>query len=75
MKFFHRSYEKRYIARPLNWRPILNVETGVVDDLRPDEPSVIDRDGPGFKYVTTYSNAKRIARKANRIERRSLTER
>lgn len=58
----------RYVARPLNWR-VLGVETGVVDDTRPDEPSSVEHDGPGFKYVTTYGNAKRIARRANKLER------
>lgn len=67
--FRRKKRDQRYVARSLNWRPFLGVETGVVDDTRPDEPTAIDHDGPGFKYVTTYSNAKRLARKANRLEK------
>jgi hypothetical protein len=52
----------------LNWAPFLGVPTGVVDDLTPDLPSRLDRTGPGWEHVTTLSNAKRIARKANRRE-------
>lgn len=70
IKLFRRGPKnKRYVARSLNWRPLLGVETGVVDDTRPHEPSNFDHDGPGFKYVTTFSNAKRIARRANRLDR------
>jgi hypothetical protein len=69
MGLFRRKRDRRYVARSLNYRPILGIETGMVDDTRPDEPSSFDHDGPGFKYVTTYGNAKRIARKANRMER------
>ena len=61
--------EPRYVARRLNWRPILGVETGMVDDTRPDAPSILVREGPGFEFVTTYSAAKRIARRANRLEK------
>lgn len=65
-----RKHPRRYVARSLNM-PFLGVATGVVDDTQPNEPSVVDRDEAGFKYVTTYGNAKRIARKANRLEARS----
>lgn len=60
----------RYVARGLNWKPIFNIETGVIDDLRPDEKSILDRTGPGWEHITTLSNAKRIARWANRKESR-----
>lgn len=65
--------EPRYHARDLNWKPLLGVPTGVVDDNMKDFPSVIsseDKTGPGWEHVTTLSNAKRIARRANRLERR-----
>jgi hypothetical protein len=55
------------MARPLNLR-VLGVETGAVYDTMPNEPSTLDRTGAGWQYVTTYSNAKRIARRANRAE-------
>ena len=67
---FWRKRERRYVARDLNWRPILNVATGVVDDLQPDEPSTLNRTGVGWETVTTLSNARRIARWANRKEGR-----
>lgn len=61
----------RYVARALNWRPLLGVETGMVDDTRPDQPTSFPHEGPGFEFVTTYSTAKRIARKANRLDRKA----
>jgi hypothetical protein len=66
--FWRKNKDRRYVARSLDWRPILGVETGVVDDTRPDQPSEIDKSGPGWEHVTTYSRAKSIARRANRIE-------
>lgn len=66
----NKNANPRYVARALDWKPLFGVETGVVDDTRPDEPSTLDRSGAGFKYVTTYSNAKRIARWANKWEGR-----
>lgn len=67
--FFRRDRNKRYVARDLNWRPILGVRTGVVDDTQPWLPSRVVRKGAGWQYVTTLSRAKRIARHANRVDR------
>jgi len=64
---------KRYVARNLNWRPILGVDTGVVDDTMPEKPKNLPEEmleGEGFKWVTTYHHAKQIARRANRLERK-----
>ena len=66
---FRKKKDKRYRAVKLNWKPILGVETGTVKDTRPDEPSKVDKTGPGWEFVTTYSNAKWIARWANWTDR------
>lgn len=65
-----RRRPKRYVARDLNWRPILGVATGVVDDTMPERPSRLDRTGAGWEHITTLSNARRIARWANRKDYR-----
>jgi hypothetical protein len=63
-------YPKRYEARECG-PPLIGVKAGCVYDLYPDEPRAFEYPEHGFKYVTTLSNAKRIARKANRLDRKA----
>jgi hypothetical protein len=67
---FGRNKPKRYEARECG-PPLLGVKSGCVYDLRPDEPRAFEYPEHGFKYVTTLHNAKRIARKANRLDRKA----
>lgn len=68
--FRRKKYIKRYEARECG-PPLLGVKAGAVYDLRPHEPRAFEYPEHGFKYVTTLHNAKRIARKANRLDRRA----
>jgi len=72
MIFRHNRKPKRYVAAPLDWR-FLGVKTGSVVDTQRDQPSNIPQNIlDEFRFVTTYSNAKRIARWANRQEKKRI---
>jgi len=51
---------------------VIGIPLGGVTDTRPDESCRLPDDlAEALLYVTTYSNAKRLARRANKIDRTS----